>query len=245
MLFYFIRHAQSENNAQWAATGSDHWRSEDPELTDLGVSQAEALADFLAHGSPRGGLRANGSASMGFELTHLYSSLMVRAIHTGSIVADRLGLPLHGLPDIHERGGIFLTDYSTGTTECLPGKDRAYFDAHYPDFVLPDEFVETGWWNRRPVETSEQCQVRARQFFNALLEKHGGTDDRVAIVSHGGFYNDFLWSLLDVVPPNRHWFLMYNTAVTRLEFRHGQEKTQEIVITYQNRVEHLLPDLIT
>jgi 2,3-bisphosphoglycerate-dependent phosphoglycerate mutase len=243
MLFYFIRHAQSENNALWAETGSEQWRNEDPEITDLGVRQAEALADFLAVGNPRGGISGNGTPPLGFDLTHIYSSLMVRAIKTGSIVAERVGLPLTGLEQIHERGGIFLKDYTSETVDCKPGKDRAYFEAHYPNFVLPENMVETGWWDRRPVETPEDCQQRAGLFYQALLEKHGGTDDRVAIVSHGGFYNDLMWNLVGKPTGSRFWFLMYNTAITRIEFREG--KDLEAVVAYQNRVEHLTPDLIT
>jgi 2,3-bisphosphoglycerate-dependent phosphoglycerate mutase len=245
MLFYFIRHAQSVNNAHWTATGSDEWRSEDPEITDLGMRQAEVLADFLATGNPRGGIRSNGGPPTGFDLTHIYSSYMVRAIKTGTIVAERLGLPLKGLSQIHERGGIYLKDHDTGKSECLPGKDRSYLTTYYPKFILPDDFIDTGWWDRRPVETDEECYQRARLFLDELLKEHGGTEDRVAIVSHGGFYNDFLWNLLDIKPQNRPWFLMYNTAVTRIEFHERKNKAQEIVLTYQNRVEHLSADLIT
>jgi 2,3-bisphosphoglycerate-dependent phosphoglycerate mutase len=245
MHFYFIRHAQSINNALWTASGSSEGRSEDPELTDLGVSQAEALAGFLVSADPRGGCSSNGRQNPGFQFTHLYSSLMVRAVHTASIIARPLGLTVHGLEEIHERGGIYLGEESAGTAECLPGKDRGYFQEHYPDFILPEGFIESGWWDRRPVEDDATCMDRARRFLAALLEKHGGTDDRVAIVSHGGFYNDFLWSLLDVAPHNRHWFLMYNTAITRIEFRQEAGAHLHAVLAYQNRVEHLEPDLLT
>jgi 2,3-bisphosphoglycerate-dependent phosphoglycerate mutase len=245
MLFYFIRHAQSENNARWAETRSEEGRSEDPELTPLGLRQAEAMADFLAAADPRGGISSNGNAQAGFEFTHIYASLMVRAVNTASIIARRTNLRVHGLVDIHERGGIYLGNQSGGAAECLPGKDRRYFEKHFPDFVLPEDFVESGWWDRRPVEDDETCQIRAKRFLQALLEKHGGTDDRVAVVSHGGFYNDFLWTLLDLAPQNRHWFLMYNTAITRLEFQQRAPENLHVVLTYQNRVEHLTSDLIT
>ncbi|NJK45922.1 MAG: histidine phosphatase family protein [Pleurocapsa sp. SU_196_0] len=47
MRLYFIRHAQSSNNALWDSTGSENGRSDDPELSDVGVMQARALGDFL------------------------------------------------------------------------------------------------------------------------------------------------------------------------------------------------------
>ena len=47
MQFYFIRHAQSSNNALYDSTGSWDGRSADPELTEMGWQQARALADYL------------------------------------------------------------------------------------------------------------------------------------------------------------------------------------------------------
>jgi 2,3-bisphosphoglycerate-dependent phosphoglycerate mutase len=245
MLFYFIRHAQSENNAIWSETGSEEGRREDPELTPLGVKQAEALADFLLTAEPRGGISSNGRRGRGFDFTHIYSSLMVRAVNTASIIGERMNLQVHGLQNIHERGGIYLEDRAAKTVNCLPGKDRRYFQDSFPGFILPEDFIETGWWDRRPVEDSDACLERAGRFLAALLEKHGGTEDRVAIVSHGGFYNDFLWTLLNTAPQNRHWFLMYNSAVTRIEFRDTSAENLHAVLTYQNRVDHLPADLLT
>jgi 2,3-bisphosphoglycerate-dependent phosphoglycerate mutase len=240
MQFYFIRHAQSANNALWTETGSEEGRSEDPELTKTGVQQAHAAADFLVYGNPRGGLGGRAVEADGFGISHIYSSLMVRSVKTGTIIAGRLGLRLHGWQEVHERGGIFLADAGRQEVACLPGRDRSFFSIHFPDFVLPDNFIDAGWWNRRPMETSEECVERARRFIAGLLEKHGGTDDRVAVISHGGFYNDFINSLLHLPPDGSHWFSMYNTGISRIDFRE-----ERFVIVYQNRVEHLSKDLIT
>jgi 2,3-bisphosphoglycerate-dependent phosphoglycerate mutase len=240
MQLYYIRHAQSTNNAHWAKTKSSHGRSADPELTKLGIRQAEILAEFLQHGHPDGGRSVSESASGGFGLTHLYSSLMIRSVETGTIVASRLGLKLHSWQEIHEHGGIYQDSETEGEVECLPGKDLAFFTDHFPDFVLPEVFIETGWWNRQPVETPEASQKRARAFLNSLLERHGSSDDRVGIISHGGFYNDFLWALMDRPNQDGIWFLMYNTAITRVDFY-----DTHVRLCYQNRVEHLTPELIT
>ena len=45
MTLFLIRHAQSANNALYDSSGSTIGRVEDPELTSLGVRQAQILAD--------------------------------------------------------------------------------------------------------------------------------------------------------------------------------------------------------
>jgi 2,3-bisphosphoglycerate-dependent phosphoglycerate mutase len=240
MQLYYIRHAQSYNNALWTETGSDEGRKEDPELTEMGIRQAEIVADFLKNGDPRGGISRNGSSPGGFGITHIYSSLMVRSVKTGTIIAKSMGLTLKGWQEIHERGGIYLRHEPGGDPECLPGKDRSYFETHYPDFVLPDNFIDTGWWNKKPVETSEVCHERARSFLYQLMNRHAGTNDRVAIISHGGFYNDFLWATMDLPYHKGAWFLMYNTAISRFDFLEDHVR-----VAYQNRVDHLKTDMLT
>lgn len=240
MQLYFIRHAQSANNALWSGTGSDKGRSEDPELTDLGLQQAQALAEHLSSANPRGGSPCKGNGGTGFGLTHLYSSLMVRAVKTGVTIAARLDLELHGWQEIHERGGIYLNNGDSGEVQYLPGRDRQYFQKHYPALLLPPGFKESGWWDRKPLEAPEDSLVRARAFIRGLREKHGGSEDRVGIISHGGFYNDFLVELLGLRPNNGYWFSMFNTAITRIDF---QDDWVDVV--YQNRTDHLAPEMVT
>src|SRR5512142_1382925 len=163
MQFYFIRHAQSSNNLLWDTTGSSNGRSHDPELTEIGLRQAHLLARFLAR-SPETPV-ANGSSSQaprrdfynaaGFGITHLYSSLMLRAVMTGTRVARELGLPLVAWEDLHEFGGIYLDDEQTGEPVGQPGNNRAFFEKHYPGLVLAPGRGTNGWWNR-PHESHEQ-----------------------------------------------------------------------------------------
>lgn len=247
MQFYFIRHAQSENNALWAATGSDHGRVPDPDITSLGRQQAERLAHFLSRSHPAGPAAAgDGQNIRGFGLTHLYASLMLRAIATGTIVAQTLGLPLHGLEDIHEWGGVFEIDQATGEHRGMPGSDRAYLSHHYPKFVLPETLGETGWWDR-PFEHDELRPIRAQRFLRDLLQKHGRSDDRVAVISHAGFYNGVMSGLLGLAPQSDHLgrpaniaFTLNNTAVSRIDF-----KENSVRLVYLNRADFLPEELIT
>jgi 2,3-bisphosphoglycerate-dependent phosphoglycerate mutase len=246
MQLYYIRHAQSENNALWAHTGSSDGRSCDPPLTPIGQEQAYRLADFLCRGSQA---QRSGAGRVlpgtdpknlaGFEITHLYCSLMLRSVETGAILAEALGLPLVGWIDLHESGGIYLEDEATGELVGLPGRSRSYFEAHYPDLVLPQAVGQEGWWNR-PFEAREERLPRAQRAYRELLERHGGTDDRVAWVSHGGFYNHFLAAVLDLPGQRNYAFDMNNGAITRLDF--GDEM---IRLRYMNRTDYLPGELIT
>jgi len=244
--FYFIRHAQSENNLLWERTGSSKGRSADPDLTAVGRRQARILANFLRGPEPTPVVEGHDRQNLaGFGLTHLYTSLMIRAVASGTVVARALGLPLVARKDAHESGGLYLKDEQTDERIGQPGHNRAYFEAQYPDLVLPDSLGEGGWWNR-PYEEREERPARARRFWQELFERHGGTEDRVALISHGGFYNHLLGTLLKMPEPERFWLSMNNAAITRIDFRDGSDGFAERVnVVYMNRVDFLPGELIT
>lgn len=238
MRLYFIRHGQSVNNALWLNKGSEEDRSEDPELTELGHQQARLVSQFVCRGYGEVRLveKENGR---GFGITHLYSSLMVRAVATGTYIAQTTGVPLRAWADIHEEGGIYLDQDHRGPVG-LPGKPRSYFERNYPEFELPGWLDEEGWWRSRPFEVDADRPVRARRFVDELLDRHGGTQDRVAMVSHGGFYNQLMSILLERPVRNGLWFRMYNVGITCIDF-----EDDHVDIIYQNRVDFLPPEMIT
>lgn len=238
MELYFIRHAQSANNQLYEETGAWDGRDADPELTELGHRQAKHLAEHVA--CTNGELpRRDFINRSSFNLTHLYTSLMVRAIATGSYVAAALNLPLIAWEDLHEGGGIFVIDPETGTRIGQPGKTRSELAARYPRLALAQPTADSGWWNR-PHEPAEQQAQRAQRFVQELRERHGGTADRVAVISHGGFYNSVLAELLSVQADNDVWFGINNTGITRFNF-----EVEAIGLAYANRLEHLPTELIT
>lgn len=249
MQFYFIRHGQSSNNLLWTQTNSSKGRVEDAGLTEAGWRQAELLAEFLSRGdpaTPAGGYDPQNRA--GFHLTHLYTSLMLRAVMTGHVVAERLGMPLVAWEELHEQGGIYLDDEPTGQRVGQPGKNRAYFAAHYPRLVLPESLGDEGWWRCRPYEEPAQARVRAAQFLRDLLARHGHSDDRVAVFSHGTFYNYLLAAILKLPPEFNGWFSINNAAITRIDFHSPQQdedQKDEIALVYLNRCEFLPRDLVT
>ena len=250
MQFYFIRHGQSANNALWDRGGPARERCPDPELTELGHQQAQHLARFLAQAGvpreegPEGAPRRDSATSRdvqnvaGIRLTHLYCSPMIRCIETGTYLSRATGLPLVLWERAHEVGGIFYEDQETGEQIGLPGNDRDYLQDRYQDLILPDGWGVGGWWNR-PFEAREQRILRAQRFHRELMRRHAGTEDRVAVVSHAGFYSYWLSVALDLPRRDALGFWKSNAGISRIDF---DARTS---VMYLNRTDYLPRELIS
>jgi 2,3-bisphosphoglycerate-dependent phosphoglycerate mutase len=248
MQLYFIRHAQSENNAHW---GDDTYQeSEDPELTQLARKQAKHLARYLGQQQDLDEEIAwNPQNRHGFGLTHIYTSLMVRAIGTAAPVARSVDLPLVAWPEIHETGGIF-SRCSEDEMAGLPGKPRSFFESNFPELHLPGWLDETGWWGSQPFEEHEHRQPRAESVWREILSRHadrdGQPEHRVALVSHGGFFMHLLTAAIEIEMrrikefDHEYWFLMNNCGITRLDVTDGR-----VLVMYVNRTDFLPSHLIT
>ena len=252
MRFYVIRHAQSADN-QFVfenadkgvrSTGPDQLyfdRQADPELSDIGRKQVQRLGRFLAE---RRELATDKTVHVDpyredFDFTHIYTSLMVRTMETAGAVENALRLKPAIWEDLHETGGIWEPDPETGKPVGSPGKNRAYFQNRFPQFTLPNALGEEGWWNR-PLETAQECKDRAQRFVHDLKERHGDTEDRVAVVSHGLFYSFMINALLKIPPGSKIQFAMNNAAMTRIDLTGRYAR-----VIYQNRSDYFPPDLIT
>jgi 2,3-bisphosphoglycerate-dependent phosphoglycerate mutase len=239
MRLYFIRHGQSSNNALWDATGASDGRSEDPDLTEIGKQQAAALAEFIRAKDAQADGKAPAAHRDTFGFTHLYSSLMVRAVRTATALSEAIRVPLVAWPEIHETGGIYLKDRQSGTYHGQPGKTRSFFQNNFPQLVLPEALNAGGWWNR-PSETEAEWLPRAKGVLHSLVERHAGTDDRVAIISHGGFYQLLIREIFEM-KGSKGGFFLFNTGITRLDF--SPDGLADLI--YHNRTDHLPGALIT
>jgi 2,3-bisphosphoglycerate-dependent phosphoglycerate mutase len=245
MELYFIRHGQSENNANWGLDGFQD--VPDPELTESGRAQAITLSRFLSNKQNRDeSITWNSQNRHGFGITHIYTSMMVRAVETATPIAEALGLPLVSWLDIHETGGIFSRIDGEERTG-LPGKTRSFYENHFPDLVLPDWLDENGWWNR-PFEEIQERKPRAEKVWSELLARHGDQpgkpEQRVAIVSHGGFFMYLFTTALGVqmrrIQESHHayWFDMFNCGITRIDVK------DQVRVAYTNRTDFLPDHLI-
>lgn len=238
MQLYYIRHAQSMNNVRWDQTKTSEGREADPELTELGREQLTYLADHLKTADPRQNTRERlEPRGTGFGITHLYCSLMIRAVETGLAVSRALNLPLVAWPELHERGGLWNYD-EEGNRQGIEGPGRDYFEERYPALVLPEGLGDAGWWSR-PAELWEDVPARAERVLAQLRENHGD-DDRVALISHGGLYNSLLRVLLKMETNEGYWLELNNAGVSRIDLYDGK-----VDLMYSNWNAHLPPALLT
>ena len=75
-----------------------------------------------------------------------------------------------------------------------------------------------------------------------MVERHGNTKDRVALVSHGDFFVRLMTAALGIASASTLWLGMGNTAITRLDYR---EHDEEVVLVYMNRLTHLPMEMIS
>ncbi len=247
MELYFIRHGQSINNANW--DNSDYKQHSDPYLTDMGLEQAEVLAKYLREKQQITKDNVwNIQNQYGFGFTHIYTSLMERAVMTAAPTVRALEtVPFTAWTEIHEEGGIYARE-EENKLNSLSGRPRSFFETNFPELRLPDHYDESGWWNR-PFEAEEERQPRADKTLAELIARHGDKEgqpeQRIAFFSHGGFFVRLISAMLKL--PWRQaafgmksWFFINNCAISRFDIR-----KDEILIGYINRADHLPAHLIT
>src|SRR5262249_14529109 len=155
----------------------------------------------------------------GAGITHLYSSLMVRALQTGVILSRHLEAPVHALASLCEfRSGPGFTGLPRGELESL-----------FPDCRLPESCLLEGWWCTS-VEDEAKAYLRAAEAVRELLSEHISTEDRVAVVTHGLFGSALMSVLLGAPPCGYKRFLMHNGGVSLLEIT-----PETIRLSFHNR----------
>jgi 2,3-bisphosphoglycerate-dependent phosphoglycerate mutase len=247
MQLYFIRHGQSINNAN--VRNEEYKENSDPYLTEIGLKQAEYLAKYLKEKQDIVEHKTwNIQNQYGFGLTHIYTSLMERAPMTAIPTVRALGnIPFTAWTEIHEEGGIYSRN-EADDLRGLPGKPRSFFEKNFPELKLPDELDESGWWNRA-FESDEDRQSRADKVFAELIERHGDKEgqpeERIAFVSHGGFFVRLVSAMLQLpwrqgTLGMRSWFMLNNCSISRFDIR-----KDNIMISYLNNTSHLPAELIT
>lgn len=247
MEVYIIRHGQSVNNALME---DQHLRVADPDLTPLGVQQAERVAKFLAEAPDLEQMVRHSidsderkAATRPQEITHLYCSPMRRALQTAQPIARALGLRVNVWVDIHEHGGIFLEE--DGVVTGLGGMTRSQIAEEFPDYELPETITDAGWWGSASgMEDISGVYARAARValdLRARAQSPKTRGDKVALVAHGMFIDALLKAFLNNLPSNRYFHWHYNTAVSRVDLI----EDGVVLVRYVNRVDHLPPDLVT
>ena len=237
---FIIRHGQSGNNA--LANIRD--REVDPPLTGLGERQAELLAEHLASGEIHDRITADTGNTryqmrQGFGITSLFTSPMYRSLQTVQPISKSLGLEPKIWVDIHEEGGMYLNHGGDEGLVGYPGRTRSEILSEFPNYHLPTSFNDAGWWNKGH-EDPPSLLVRATKVAEEL-HVMAPNEDRVAIITHGGFMNALLKVLFGQIPGGKIYYRHHNTAISRISLD-GSEGAE---VRYLNRIDHLSPELVS
>lgn len=149
---YIVRHGQTVDNLEDRIQGHT-----DSPLTELGVRQAQAIAQRLSA-----------------ERFHaLYSSDLGRAVHTAEIVASPHGLAITTTP--------LLRELHLGVAQ---GMTREQFREEYPEAC---RLWESSPAIHRPPggETVESAIARCGEFIRQVVAQHGD-GEKLAVIAHGG-----------------------------------------------------------
>lgn len=151
------RHAQSKWNQQ------RRWQGQaDIELSDLGLQQAHAAADFIV----------SAPSDLGLDFDAVATSSLQRASVTGNVIAARLGL------DIPVRSAG-ISERNVGQWS---GLTREEIDVQYPDY-LKDNRRPPGW---------ESDEAFSKRVLDGLCDICGQLPKAksIIVIAHGGvIYN--------------------------------------------------------
>lgn len=207
-MWFFIRHAESANNATSNNDSTDSGerygeeRVPDPKLTELGRRQAEKTGKYLASESLKVWRQKEDQKLMGLvgpEFKAIYCSPMQRSLETASEIQKVLNIPVFVNPDLCEVGGVFqgkrYVHSPEDSKEICSGKKRSKIREEFPTFELDERITEQGWWGK-PQETFKEAAERAQKVAELLWEisyeelKKSGTGYQVKtniLISHGLF----------------------------------------------------------
>jgi broad specificity phosphatase PhoE len=224
MILYLIRHGQSVNNARYAA--GDDSRIPDAPLTDIGKIQAEHTAIWL---KDKG-------------ITVLYSSPMRRALQTAQVIGDALELPTSVWVDLHELFGVMQVEPG-GKWVGLPGMSREEMAQDFPKAIIPEQVTSEGW-RFGELESLEQAYDRAKRIVSQIEALYAHTDERVVVVSHGGFGSYIMDAFLKLPFCDYTDFIrvfgFYNASITMLEIT-----PKMLRVCFLDYTAHLPKEMIT
>lgn len=209
---YLVRHGESANNAL-----PEHQRVADPNLTELGQKQARHLAK---HYDDFG------------RIDHVLASPFRRTLQTAQPLLKARQSRAFIWTDIYEVGGCF-SGYETGKLNGEPGMTDVEISREFPEFDIPDDIDNAGWYKCQPFETWERAETRARTQAKKLFDTFNGKDNVVFCFIHA----DFKQLLLQQLVPDQneyHGGGITNTSVTHIQF----DKNGGSIVDYCN-TDHL------
>ena len=185
-MLHLVRHGRSVWNAAGRIQGQI-----DIELDEIGLQQAQCIADRLAHE----------------PIAAIYSSPLLRAIATAHAIAGRFNLPV--TPDAR------LMEYNFGVISGMTWDEVA--ETH-PD--LANRWLEDPWAVPvGGSEGRVKFAARVMSVMQDICARHPA--EHVAVVAHGGTFGVYLAAMLGLDLNRRHPFHFGNTSLSLVEMRDG------------------------
>ena len=218
---YLIRHAESSNNVLCSQDPLHYEdvRDHDPALSPSGEEQAKQLGEFIARHPDK------------FNLFEVHCSAMYRSLLTTEAICKATGMNPEVWVDLHEVKGCRQQGVA------YPGKSRSQIESRFPNFKLPSEVTEEGWFLLGREETEEEAWDRAKRVWSRLkemneMECYQGKS--IAIVSHGMFLDFLLGRLCNRGMKDPPRFVFYNTGYSLVWL-----KKPKTIVHFLDRIEHL------
>lgn len=180
---FFVRHGETA----WNSDGRYQGQS-DVALSEVGLRQAEKLADNFFYGTPAA----------------IYASDLIRAQTTAKILAAKFNLPVKLEPKLRE--------LNFGAWE---GKRYDEIKKLWPDeidkfFLSPDEAKVPGG------ETVAELQKRTTEALKQIIAEN--PDGHIAVVAHGAVLRSLVCYALHIPLQYFWSIRQYNTAVSIVNF---------------------------
>ncbi|MFC4637291.1 histidine phosphatase family protein [Deinococcus hohokamensis] len=216
MKLLLIWHGQCGNNVIEHQADYAQARQPDPPLTALGRQQAQHLAQALS------------------GVSHLYTSLMTRAVQTAAPLAQALGLPAHGLAEAYEYGG--LTTGPAGGFTRVTGRDHASLQEECETLVWPHDLTGRPWDGG--AEAWGGFAARAGRVLDQLRAAHR---DDGTLNTHHDFAGALIRAALGWPGPGKGpRFRLAHLSTSLLEVPADRSPG---TVHWLNRIDHLPPEL--
>jgi broad specificity phosphatase PhoE len=191
MQVILVRHGETAANRDRIVLGRG-----DPPLTELGLRQAEHLADSIV-----------AEIARGLQVDAVYASPLSRTFRTAETLASRLHLPVIEAPG--------LIEMDIGETEGLPATELRQ---RFPEFMKVWMSREAGEAKMPGGESLADVQARAWPIVERLREEHR-PEAAVVAVSHNFVIRTVVCKALAVDLAEFRRFEQDLASITRIEFR--------------------------
>lgn len=191
-VLFLGRHGQGWHNLGASKHGTEPWEAHwtfltgdeeltwgpDPELTPLGIAQAQAVHRCWQLQAPLGAPIS--AAEMRWYVSPLTRTAQTLLYSWGDLLA--------GVPECWEDWREIY-----GSHTCDRRLSRSYVQKRFPGFAIEEGFAEEDeLWKVGERETDEHMQVRMRRAMDRVFSKGGASETYISITGHSAIFRNLL-----------------------------------------------------